>query len=184
MGYREESGSLARLGRPNDIHITNGGGETAMPLLFSTLSRGPTAKLPLFGCPHHAASFYEQLPQLSPFSHVQIPVHSMLLLPPAAAALLVAASARQQAAQRPIELEEKYQLIPTKHTVFSYLDLSWTDSQHSAPGKLSAPHHHQHHLGVATRPRFLVYLNLAEATRHYLHSTWKLSPSAHQEWEG
>lgn len=39
--------------------------------------------------------------------------------------------------------------------------LSWIDSQHSfSPGKLSAPHHHQHHhLGVATRPRCLVYLN-------------------------
>lgn len=160
MGYREESGSLARLGRPNDIHITNGGGETAMPLLFSTLSRGPTAKLPLLGCPTTPLASMSSSRSCHLFHTCKYTVHSMLLLPPAAAALLeVAASARQQAAQRPIELEKKYQFIPTKHTVFSYLDLSWTDSQHSAPGKLSAPHHHQHQLGVATRPRFLVYLN-------------------------
>lgn len=130
-----------------------------MPLLFSTLSRGPTAKTAPVRVPHHAASFHEQLPQLSPFSHVQIQYTACCCSHPP----------QQHCLQHPlVNKQHSVQLSPRKSANSSQQNrwpcvrvLSWIDSQHSfSPGKLSAPHHHQlHHLGVATRPRCLVYLN-------------------------
>lgn len=152
-----------------------------MPLLFSTLSPGPTTKTAPVRVPHHAASFHEQLPQLSPFSHVQI--HSMLLLPP-----------QQQHSSRlqhlPVNKQHSVQWSPrksasspTKQTVFCVPrpTVSWTDSQHSSsPGmearRPSPPPSRSRH---EAKKKFSVSQS-TEATRHHLEA----SLSTHQEWKG